>query len=168
MNDAWGYDDNNDESADNIAAETPKALRDAYKALKKQNEDLISSLAADRAERAKEKLSSVFSDLGVPGAADLYQGEPDPEKAKAWAESMKAAFGTGTTQGQTPVSAEQSQTSPLGDEVTQQQFQQMTEAGQNGVPLGNFQAAEAAVGSANDINSLIAAMNAANQHNPGQ
>ncbi len=166
MNDAWGYDDT--EQTEPGHNDGPKALRDAYNALKKQNEDLNGKLTSFLESQQKRELSSVFSDLGVPGAADLYQGEPDPEKAKAWAESMKAAFGTGTTQGQTPVSAEQSQTSPLGDEVTQQQFQQMTEAGQNGVPLGNFQAAEAAVGSANDLDSLIAAMNAANQHNPGQ
>lgn len=170
MNDAWGYEENDsqNESANNTGAETPKALRDAYKALKEQNEQLITAMNADRAERAKEKISSVFSELGVPDAAKLYSGEPDPDKAKEWALSMKAAFGSGNVQGVVPASnADTAQQSPLGDAATQQQFQQMTEAGQNGVPLGNFQAAEAAVGTATDLSSLIAAMNAANQHNPG-
>jgi hypothetical protein len=160
MNDAWGYDDTN-ESGDNTAPETPKALRDAYAALKKQNEDLISSLNADRAERAKEKLSSVFSELGVPGAADLYTGEPDPEKARAWAESMRAAFGSGNAQGAPdPVDVP-----PVLDNETQRQFQAMSQAGHNGTPMGNFQAAESAVSTANDLQSLISAMANANHQN---
>lgn len=163
MNDAWGYEENIGESANNTEAQTPKALRDAYAALKKQNEDLISALAADRAERAKEKVSSVFSELGVPDAAKLYTGEPDPEKARAWAESMRAAFGSGAqeTPGSVPPPA------PVLDAQTQQQFQQFTEAGQSGVPLGNFEAASAAVGQANDLKSLMAAMAQANHLNPG-
>lgn len=165
MNDAWGYEENQQQNQQ-PEGDGPKALRDAYAALKKQNEELIASLTADREERAREKVSSVFSELGVPEAAKLYTGEPDPTKAKEWAETMKAAFGTSSTQTQAPAS-DNSQASPLGDAATQQQFQQMTEAGQGSTPLGNFQAAEAAVGSANDLNSLIAAMTAASQHNPG-
>lgn len=164
MNDAWGYEEN--QQIQQPTGDGPKALRDAYDALKRQNEELIASLTADREERAREKVSSVFSELGVPGAAALYTGEPDPEKAKAWAETMKAAFGTSNTQVQTQASVTPP-ASPLGDAATQQQFEQMTQAGSEGTPLGNFQAAEAAVGSSNDIESLIAAMNAASQHNPG-
>lgn len=160
MNDAWGYDDN-EQSADNIAAETPKALRDAYSALKKQNEDLISALAADRAERAKEKVSSVFSELGVPGAADLYQGEPDPEKARAWAESMRAAFGSGNAQGaSTPAAVP---TPPALDEQTQQQYQQMASAGSDGTPLNSFEAAGLAMNNATTVEELIRASQAS-QH----
>lgn len=166
MNDAWGYEENQNQQIQQPEGDGPKALRDAYNALKKQNEDLIASLAADREERAKEKLSSVFSELGVPDAVKLYTGEPDPEKAKAWAETMKATFGTSNTQVQAQAS-DTTQASPLGDAATQQQFQQMTEAGQNAQPLGNFQSAQAAVGAANDLDSLIAAMAAASQHNPG-
>lgn len=161
MNDAWGYDDNNGQSADNAAAETPKALRDAYAALKKQNEDLISTLAADRAERAKEKVSSVFSELGVPGAADLYQGEPDPEKARAWAESMRAAFGSGNAQGAPTPDAVP--TPPALDEQTQQQYQQMTSAGSDGTPLNSFEAASLAMNSATSVEELIRASQAS-QH----
>lgn len=158
MNDAWGYDDNNGQSADNTAAETPKALRDAYAALKKQNEDLISALAADRAERAKEKLSSVFSELGVPGAVDLYQGEPDPEKARAWAESMRAAFGSGNAQQAGPADVP---TPPVLDAQAQQQYQQMTQAGADGNPVTSLEAASASVSAAGNLQELMAAMNAA-------
>lgn len=159
MNDAWGYDDNNGESADNNAAETPKALRDAYAALKKQNEDLISALAADRAERAKEKVSSVFSELGVPDAASLYTGEPDPEKARAWAESMRAAFGSGNAQGAAPEAVP----APALDEQTQQQYQQMTNAGLDGTPITSFEAAGLAMNNAKTVEELIAASQAS-QH----
>jgi hypothetical protein len=166
MNDAWGYEENTQSEPGHN--DGPKALREAYAAQKAANEAIMAELAAIRQERTAEKLSSVFSELGVPDAAKLYSGEPDPDKAKEWALSMKAAFGSGNVQGSDPASnADIQPQSPLGDAATQQQFQQMTEAGQNGVPLGNFQAAEAAVGTANDLSSLIAAMNAANQHNPG-
>jgi hypothetical protein len=167
MNDTWGYDETDDqETANNIVAETPAELRAAYKALKKQNEELINSLNADRAERAKEKVKSVFSELGVPGAAELYQGEPDPEKARAWAESMRAAFGSGA-QGTDPATSS-TPPAPTLDASAAAQLQQFNEAGQTGTPLGNFEAANAAVGQANDLNSLIAAMAQANHLNPGQ
>jgi hypothetical protein len=158
MNDAWGYDDN-DESANNTVAETPKALRDAYAALKKQNEDLISSLNADRAERAREKVSSVFSELGVPGAADLYTGEPDPEKARAWAESMRAAFGSGTQVAATPEVVQ-----PVLSQDQQSQYQNLSQAGAtNGTPVGSIEAATLAIQNATSMEELVAA-NLAMQH----
>lgn len=158
MNDAWGYDENESTQQEPGHNDGPKALREAYAALKKQNEDLINSLNADRAERAKDKVKSVFSELGVPGAVDLYQGEPDPEKARAWAESMRAAFGSGA-QG-TP--APSSPPAPTLDASAATQLQQFTEAGATGTPLGNFEAAGAAVNQATDLNALIAAMSRAN------
>lgn len=161
MNDAWGYDDNDGQSADNTAAETPKALRDAYQALKKQNEELNGKLTSFLESQQKERLSSVFSELGVPGAADLYTGEPDPEKARAWAESMRAAFGSGNAQGaSTPAAVP---TPPALDGQTQQQYQQMTQAGVDGNAVTSFEAASAGVASANNLQELMAAMNAA-QH----
>lgn len=160
MNDAWGYEENQQQAQQ---LDGPKALRDAYEAQKKQNEEILAKLAAMETERAREKVSSVFSELGVPDAAKLYQGEPDPEKAKAWAESMKAAFGTSNTQEQTQASVTPT-ASPLGDASTQQQFEQISQAGQGATPLGNFQAAEAAVGTAGNLNDLIAAFQAAEKH----
>lgn len=165
MNDAWGYDET--ETAQEPGHnDGPKALRDAYAALKKQNEELITALNADRQERAKEKVKSVFSELGVPGAADLYQGEPDPEKARAWAESMRAAFGSGA-QGTSPAPSS-TPPAPTLDASAAAQLQQFNEAGQTGTPLGNFEAANAAVSQAPDLNSLIAAMAQANHLSPGQ
>src|ERR1043165_6141340 len=92
VSDAWGYDDNGSQEPGHN--DGPKALREAYAAQKAQNEQILQELAELRKERDSAKVSSVFSELGVPDAAKLYSGEPDPEKAKAWAESMKAVFGT--------------------------------------------------------------------------
>jgi len=154
MNDAWGFDDNDNAGQGNDTELTgPKALRDAYKAQQKLLEDIQSQLTSERAERTKEKLSSVFENLGVPGAADVYQGEPDPAKAKAWVESMQGVFGNGSAQGSAPPA----DVTPALDEQAQQQFQRMTEAGQTGTPMGNMESASAAVGSANNIEDLIAA-----------
>lgn len=153
MNDAWGYEEN--AQAQNTGNnDGPKALRDAYEAQKAQNEAIMAELAAIRQERATEKLSSVFSDLGVPGAATVYQGEPDPEKAKAWVQSMQSVFGNGNAQG---AGAPENVVQQGLDEETQKQFQQMTEAGSSGAPIGNFQAAEAAIGNADSLEALIAA-----------
>jgi hypothetical protein len=160
MNDAWGYDDNAEQTEPGHN-DGPKALRDAYAALKAQNDQILAQLASVEKERTKEKLSSVFSELGVPGAADLYQGEPDPEKARAWAESMRAAFGSGSAQqAQTPADVP---TPPALDAQAQQQYQQMTEAGQNGNPLTSIEAAGVAITGANSLAELIAANQAA-QH----
>lgn len=88
----WGYDDNDDAQAgENL--DGPKALRDAYK---KQGEKLDKALEyiEKMEQRDREnRLASTFESLGVPGAASVYQGDPDPEKAKAWVESMQSVFG---------------------------------------------------------------------------
>lgn len=160
MNDAWGYEGNNEQSAGHN--DGPKALRDAYEALKKQNDELNGKLTSFFEDQQKQKVSSVFESLGVPDAAKLYTGEPDPEKAKAWVESMRGVFGTGNAQGG---NSEVVPAEPVLDGQTQQQFQQMTEAGQGGAPVGNFQAAEAAIGNADSIESLIAAFASAQGQN---
>lgn len=157
MNDAWGYDDNTEQPGHN---DGPKALRDAYAAQKAQNEAILAELAEIKAERAKEKLSSVFSELGVPGAADLYQGEPDPEKAKAWAESMKAAFGTSNTQ----AAATPEVVQPVLDADVQASYEAATQAGANtGTPMGSLEAAGLAIQNATSLEELIRA-NQASQH----
>ena len=163
MNDAWGYDDN--EQTEPGHNDGPKALRDAYAAQKKANEEIMAELAAIRQERTVEKVSSVFSELGVPDAAKLYTGEPDPEKARAWAESMRAAFGSGNAQvanGQV-TNPDVVPTPPVLDEQTQQQYQQMASAGADGTPLNSFEASGLAINNATSIEELIRA-NQASQH----
>ena len=151
MNDAWGYDSN--EGLDEAQANGPKALRDAYKALKQQNEDLNAKLTSFLENQQKQQMGQVFTALGVPGAADLYTGEPDPEKAKAWVDSMRGVFGSGTAQGEaTPVS-----TPPAITDDQQAALQRMTEAGQAGVPMGNIDAAQAGVNGASNLQELLAA-----------
>lgn len=147
MNDSWGYEDNAGQG-ENL--DGPKALRDAYAALKKQNEELNGKLTSFLEDQQKQKLASVFESLGVPGAAQVYQGDADPEKAKAWVESMRGVFGNGSAQGDPAPAA------PAFTQDQQAALQQMTQAGSDGVPMGNFEAASAAVGQANSIDELIA------------
>jgi len=156
MNDAWGYDDNEQNQPGHN--DGPKALRDAYDAQKKANQEIMAELAAIRQERATEKLSSVFSELGVPDAAKLYTGDADPEKARAWAESMRAAFGSGNAQQATPADVP---TPPALDAQAQQQYQQMASAGADGNPVTSMEAASASVSAAGNLQELMAAMNAA-------
>lgn len=158
----WGYDDSdNGELGNTTEMNGPKALRDAYEALKKQNDDLNSKLTSFLEEQEKSKVSQVFESLGIPGAASVYQGPADPAKAKEWAEQMRSVFGGGNQGGTPPVA--DSTPAPAMDQGQQDQYQRMTEAGQAGVPLGNMDAAFAAVGDAGNVNDLIAAFQRA-QH----
>ena len=149
----WGFE-NNDGGANlgnNSDANGPKALRDAYEAMKKQNEELSQQLTSFLEEQRTAKMAQVFESLGVPGAQAVYQGPADPEKAKAWVESMRGVFG-----GAAPQAAEQSQQSRLPESM-QAQFERLSQAGNDGAALGNVEAAQAAVNDANDPKALIAA-----------
>lgn len=161
----WGFEENelNGQGNDN-EMNGPKALRDAYAALKKQNEDLNAKLTSFLEDQSKQKVASVFENLGIPGAASVYQGPPDPKAAEEWAKSMQQVFG-GNQGGTPPAAPQQEQATPPALPASMQaQFERFTEAGQSGQPVGNFEAAEAAVGSASDINAIIAAMNQLNRN----
>ena len=153
MNDQWGYDNTNDASqGENL--DGPKALRDAYKALKAQNDELNSKLTSFLEDQTKQKLSGVFESLGVPGAAQVYQGEPDPEKAKQWVETMRGVF-AGNAQGN-PAQEFQEQSGLEPDAAAQ--LQRMTEAGQHGVPMGNIEIAASNLGSVTSTDDIVALM----------
>lgn len=147
----WGFENNDGANLGNgNEAGGPKALRDAYEAMKKQNEELNQKLTSFLEEQTRSKMATVFESLGVPGAQAVYQGEADPEKAKAWVESMRGVFG-----GAAPQAAEQQQVTPKLPDSMQAQFERMSQAGSQGQPLGNVEAAQAAVNDATDLQGLI-------------
>lgn len=152
MNDAWGYTDGNSEGQGETELSGPKALREAYAAMKAQNEELKNGLAAIRQDINKQRIATVFETLGAPQAASLYTGEPDPEKAKEWFSTMQSVFGGGA-HGGNPASA--SDSTPGLEAGVQDQFQRMTQAGADGVPMGNMESAQSAVGSATSIEDLL-------------
>lgn len=151
----WGIEDANDlgGNSDNSG---PKALRDAYEALKQQNQELQSGLATVQQQLRNQTVGATLSELGIPAAAaEQYKGEADPTKIREWATSMQSLFGGGqaTTPGSTPPVE-----TPQGiDPAVAQQLQQMQEAGQQGQPLGNFEAATGRLNDATDIQGLISA-----------
>lgn len=150
----WGYE--NDDTA-NLGNSTdnggPKALRDAYEAMKKQNEELNQKLTSFLEEQQRSKMAQVFESLGVPGAQDAYQGPADPQKAAEWVESMKQVFGGGAA----PVAAAEQPASPTLPPSMQAQFERMSQAGSEGTPLGNVEAAQAAINDATSVEALKAA-----------
>lgn len=147
MNDAWGYNTSDDDQGSELNG--PKALREAYAALKKQNEELNSMVTTFIQDQKKQNIAKVFDTLGVPAAAELYTGDADPQKAAEWVQSMQQVFGGG--QGQTPQVA----AAPEGlNPQAQEQYQRMTQAGSEGVPMGSIESAQAAVGSANSLEDL--------------
>jgi len=151
MTNNWGFenDDNNANLGNSNEANGPKALRDAYEAMKKQNDELSQKLTSFLEGQQREQMAKVFESLGVPQAASAYDGPADPEKAKAWVESMRSVFG-----GAAPAAAEQS-AQPKLPESMQAQFERMSQAGNDGAALGNVEAAQAAVNDANDVQALI-------------
>ena len=160
----WGFEENDGSTegqGNNSELDGPKALRDAYAALKKQNDDLNSKLTGFLEEQSKSKLASVFENLGVPGAASVYQGPADPKAAEEWAKSMQQVFGS-TTQAGTPAVAEQAPEPTLPASM-QAQFQRMSEAGQEGTAMGNMDAANAAIGNATSAADLKAVFDRLNR-----
>lgn len=150
----WGYENEGNEGQGNSTeGNGPKALRDAYEAMKKQNEDLNAKLTSFLEDQAREKMATVFESLGVPGAQAAYQGPNDPQKAKEWVDSMRSVFGGGQPQ---QAAVEQPITPTLPPSM-QAQYERMSQAGQNGAPVGNVEAAQAAVNDANSTEALIAA-----------
>lgn len=150
----WGYDDNDNTQAGN-AQDGPKALRDAYDRLKEQNDELNRKLTSFLEDQQKQKVGQVFEALGVPQAQSLYQGEADPVKIEAWVNDMKSAFG-GAPQVAPATTTETPQAQMSSAEM--HQYQMMLQAGQNEAPLGNFEAAQAGLGSAGSIDDIVAAM----------
>lgn len=148
----WGYDDNGANDLGNTTeGNGPKALREAYDAMKKQNDELNQKLTSFLEEQTASKMATVFESLGVPGAQAAYQGPNDPQKAKEWVESMRSVFGGGQPQ----QAAETQPVQPTLPPSMQNQFERMTQAGSDGAPLGNMEAAQAALNDATDIQGLI-------------
>lgn len=148
----WGFENNDGSMGQGNANEAngPKALRDAYEAIKKQNEELSNQLTSFLEEQKAAKMATVFESLGVPGAQAVYTGPADPQKAKEWVDTMAQVFGGGAA----PQAAEQS-IEPKLPESMQAQFQRMSQAGADGQALGNVEAAHAAVNDANSVQGII-------------
>lgn len=149
----WGYDDDSNSGQPNNNSGSGGGLRQFAEQTAAENKELKDTLASIQQELRQQKLERVFTSLGVPGAAALYQGDADPEKAKAWVQSMQQTFGgapapqSTTTETPTP--------GAVAPEM-QQQFQNMTEAGSQGTPLGSMEAAQAGAFDATSTEDLIA------------
>lgn len=154
----WGIEDDTNLAGTNENT-GPKALRDAYDALKQQNKELADGLAAVNKQLRDTSVGATLSELGIPAtAAEQYKGEADPTKVREWATQMQSLFGGGqaVTPGSTPSPTDQAQPQGLAPDVAQQ-LQQMQEAGSQGTPLGNMEAALGKVGDANDLKGLLSA-----------
>lgn len=147
----WGFEDDGALDLGNGNEATgPKALRDAYEAMKKQNDELNQKLTSFLEEQAEQKMATVFESLGVPGAQAAYQGPNDPQKAKEWVDTMRSVFGGGQ-----PQQVAEQPAPPTLPPSMQAQLERMTQAGSEGVPVGNFEAAQAAINDASDPQALI-------------
>ena len=151
----WGYEnDNAGGQGNDNELNGPKALRDAYEAMKRQNDELNQKLTSFLEDQAREKMATVFESLGVPGAQAVYQGPNDPQKAKEWVETMRSTFGGGQPQQAANEQTTQAAAPTLPPSM-QAQFERLSQAGSDGAPLGNVEAAQAAVNDATDPQALI-------------
>lgn len=152
MSDQWGQeDDSTSQNTGQTNDTSPKALREAYEAMKAKLDQVSEELTSERTARQEEKLQSVFSSHGVPDEVrQHYTGEKNPEKAEEWIATMKSAFGG--------ESAPQSAPQPSMAAETQAQYRQMTEAGATGAPLTGDQAAQSAISQASSVQEIMQAM----------
>lgn len=160
----WGYENENElnEGQGSENFDGPKALRDAYAAQKKTIEDLSAKLTSFLEREEKSKVQATFDNLGIPGAASVYQGPADPKAAEEWAKSMQSIFG-GNQGGNPAVADDTTEQVPKLPASMQAQFERMTAAGQDGVPIGNIEAAAGSIGDASDVKGIIAAMERLNR-----
>jgi hypothetical protein len=148
----WGNDESNAYDLGNDTEGTgPKALRDAYKSQKAQLDELTQKLTGFMEREEKAQMATVFESLGVPDAQAVYQGPNDPEKVKEWVNTMRSTFGGGQPQ----QAATEQPITPALPASMQAQYERLSQAGQDGVPAGNVEAAHAAVNDATDINGII-------------
>lgn len=151
----WGIEDDSNLGGSNENT-GPKALRDAYDALKKQNQELQSGLATVQQQLQTQQVQATLSELGIPAAAAAqYQGEADPTKVREWATTMQSIFGGGSGVPNTPTPTET--TPPALSPDQQAQFDRLNGAGAQGVPLGNVEAAAGRISDATDLKGLLAA-----------
>jgi hypothetical protein len=154
----WGFDDSQTNDQGNYTNDSPGGLRQFAEAQQKENKALKDQLAQIQKQLSTQSVQSVFNELGVPGAASLYEGDADPEKIKSWVETQRQIFGV-PSQGTPVVTPEvDTQQQPTLPPALQQQMDMFTQAGQQGTPLGTFEQGHANVNDANDLNALIAAM----------
>jgi hypothetical protein len=108
-------------------------------------------LAALEAANARNAAADLIEAQGVQrSAAKYYSGDADPEKVTTWVNDLRSAFGAATAPQETPAQ-------PAINSNDQNAWQRMNEAGSNGVPVGNFEAAEQAVNAATSTEERIAA-----------
>lgn len=133
MNDAWGYD----ETDDTDVSGGPKPLRDAYKAQKKANDELMQRLAALEAQSKNAQVKDLFESQGLPrSAAKYYNGDATEDAITAFVTDMRNAFGGVPVQPSTPVA-----TTPAISPSDQQKLQAMMQAGADGNTAGNYDVA---------------------------
>jgi len=155
MNDQWNFEGEND------GTDGPKALRDAYAAQKKQNEELAAQLSEMQRTVKGMALNSTFDSLGVPAEVrSMYSGEADPQKATEWVNQMRTAFGGAPQGAPTPPVAQPPATPPVAPE-TVNALQQFSAAGAGEHPSTNMDELMQGVAGAGSIQDLIANFNRA-------
>lgn len=148
MTEMWGNPDTGENSENG-----PKALRDAYAAQKKANDELMARLAKLEEQANRNTAADLIEAQGVNrSAAKYYSGEADPEKVTTWVNDLRSAFGAAVEQ---PVQ----HVDPVLNSDDQAKYQKILNAGANSAPIGNMEAAMAAINDASTTAERIAAFN---------
>ena len=144
----WGNDNGQTDGQPNNNEGSGGGLRQFAEAQQAENKLLKDELAAIRKELGMQKIQSVFDSAGVPGAAALYQGDADPQKAQEWIAQMQSAFGASGAPAPQTQTVEQP---PAMTPEQQAQLQRINDAGAAGTPLGTV---ESAINSAHQVDNL--------------
>jgi hypothetical protein len=130
MTDAWDYDETETDTASG-----PKPLRDAYKAQREANKELLTRLSSMETIIKQNQIKDLFEDQGVPrSAAKYYSGDATNEGVTAFVNDMRATFG-----GASPSAP--SEQAPTVSDTDISQLQNLMQAGANGTVTGTESAA---------------------------
>lgn len=150
MSNEWDISGNDGEETEQQFGNANKALKDAYKAQKDQNQKLMERLEALEAVNRRNTAADLIEQAGAKRSlAKHYSGDADPEKVNAWLNDFRDALG---------VAPQTSQTGTSLATETQAQYEKMNQQGVGAVTAGNFEAAASDVSAAGNLDDLIASM----------
>lgn len=151
MTDQWGFDSDTD-NFEQANQNGNKGLRSWAEKVDKQNKEQAAVIAELQNQLKRQQAVNLFEDLGLSrSAASLYNGDLTPDAVNAWASNVRSAFGIDAT----PAPTDQPPAAPALDAQTQNQYQNITQAGANSTPSTTMDDMLRAQHQANSVQDLI-------------
>jgi hypothetical protein len=151
MSNEWEITGESGEETEPQFGNANKALKDAYRAQKDQNQKLMERLEALEAVNRRNTAADLIEAAGAKRSlAKHYTGDADPDKVNTWLNDFRDALGVAPSQTETTGTS-------LATE-TQAQYEKMNQQGSGAATVGNLEAIAGDLSGANSTADLIAAL----------